>query len=300
MNIICSKPFSIDVTAVPCTPDIGPAVPATWSDPQPGALIVTGFDVSVFQVVPACPAGSATANWDGRFPVRATTAANNLIYSTPGSTFFVFAPFFVQGQSCLISIQLIASTSWNLTIRCESSLQVLWAGTKTVGLNPIGTYMRVANAGSADLPLCLHVNENPFDWSGMVWVPTLIQPDGTASASGAGANFAVSATANNPVSNSGTITGSMNYTGPVCGARVRITVTGADTGGFSSFRVQCNGITIAVDPAVGFAVGVTDHFFTIQNPASPGLPVVAMPIQVRAIAQTNVVGNSPAYSGVLT
>ena len=169
-----------------------------------------------------------------------------------------------------------------------------------MGLTPVGTYMRVPNGGSAALPLCLHIAEHNFDWSPMVWVPTLVQPNGTASASGAGPNFAVSATANAAVTNFGQILGTMTYTGPVIGSKVRITVTSADTGGFSSFRIRMNGITIAPDPAVGFAVGVTDHYFTINNPASPGAPCVALPIEVRAIAQTNVPGNSPAYSGVLT
>jgi hypothetical protein len=199
-----------------------------------------------------------------------------------------------------MSVQFIAGVSWNLTIRCESSLQVVWAGTKLVGLTPVGTYMRVANAGSADLPACLHVAESNMDWTPMVWVPTLVQPSGTAAASGAGPNFAVSASAATPVTNFGQILGTMLYTGPVKGVRVRITVNAADTGGFSSFRVRVNGNTLTVVPAVGFAVGVTDHYFTVFDPANPGSPLVGATVEIRAIAQTNVPGNSPDYSGVLT
>lgn len=154
----CQTRDSIEVVDV-CTPDTGPPVPATWSNPQPVSLTITGYDENAFQTVPACGAGSAVATFNGVLPVRATISAATLVWSTAGSTFFVFQPEFVQSQSALIFVQFLAGTQWKLLIRCEASLQEIWQGTKTVGLDPIGTYMRVPQAGSAALPLCLRVAE---------------------------------------------------------------------------------------------------------------------------------------------
>lgn len=298
--ISCEQSYSLTAAPLPCTPDVGPPTPANWSDPQPAGLVVTGYDPTAFTAFPVCPAGTATLIWDGSFPVRATTGPATLVYTAAGGNFFVFQPFFVDGQSCIMSVTFLGVLGWVCRIRCESSVQDFWVGTKAVGLTPVGTYMQAASVGSATGPACLHIAESNMDWSSMVWVPTLVQPTGTATASGAGPNFAVSATTPDATTNFGQILGTMTYTGPQKGVRVRITVTGADTGGFSSFRVRVNGSTLTVTPAVGFAVGVTDHYFTIFDPANPSSPLVGATIEIRAIAQTNVPGNSPAFSGVLT
>lgn len=154
----CTQEFSLEVQTG-CVPDTGPPVPLAWANPQPAGIKVTGYDASAFQIVPVCPGGTSVQNWDGTLPVMASTGPGTLIYATAGSTFFVFSPRFVQGQSCLCFVQFFGGVQWKLSIRCESSLQDLWLGSKTVGLTPIGTYMRVVSTGSADLPLCLHIAE---------------------------------------------------------------------------------------------------------------------------------------------
>lgn len=296
----CIEAFSLSSGSDPCTPDTGVPVPASWSDPQPSSLVITGFNENAFQVVPVCPAGSSTAHFDGSFPVRYAPDNFTLKYETAGSSGLIEQPYFLQADSVFATVIFVASTSWTLQIICETNVgQKVWVGKKLVGTDPTGTYNWVPNVGSATLPACVHVAQKNIDWTPMAWVPTLNQPNGTATASGNGPNFAVSASANAAVTNFGQILGTMTYTGPQVGVRVRITVTSADTGGFSSFRVRVNGSTLTVVPAVGFAVGVTDHYFTIFDPANPASPLVGATIEIRAIAQTNVVGNSPAFSGVL-
>lgn len=300
--ISCPQAFSLTAGSDPCTPDTGPPVPASWSDPQPSSLVITGFNENAFQVVPVCPGGTATAHFNGAFPVRYAPDAFTLKYESAGSSGLIEQPYFIQTDSVLATVLFVPSTSWTLQIICETNVgQKVWVGKKLVGTDPTGTYNWVPNVGSATLPACVHVAQNNIDWTPMVWVPTLNQPNGTASASGNGPNFAVSATANAAVTNFGQILGTMLYTGPIIGSKVAITVTGIDTGGFSSFRVRVNGSTLTVTPAVGFgALGTTYHYFTIFDPANPASPLVGATVEVRAIAQTNIVGNSPAFSGVLT
>lgn len=293
----CQQSFSLSAITDPCTPDTGPPAPATYSDPQPQALVVTGFSEAMFgDLSGACGAGTAADHWNGQLPVISNPNNVTLKYwpagLNPGIT-----PHLMQTSSVKPEMAFIAGSYWKFSMDCEGGAD-MWTGHKLVGLDPTGTYIRVSGASTLQ---CIHLATKSFDWSPMVWVPTLVQPNGTASASGNGPNFAVSATANAAVTNFGQILGTMLYTGPISGAKVDINVTGVDTGGFSSFRVRVNGNTVTVVPAVGFgSLGITEHYFTIQDPANPGSPLVGATIEVRAIAQTNVPGNSPAFSGVLS
>ncbi len=184
----CFANESIDVSDAPCVPDVGPPVPVTWSDPQPSGVVITGYSAAGFDSVGGCPAGGATDIFDGRLPVRETASAFDLRYwaasLVPGTT-----PLLVQTAGTIVEVGFNTGSHWRIAFVCSTGFADIWRGIKTVGLTPIGTYMRVN--GSATTPLCLVVAEQSFDWSTMVWVPTLVQPSGTASAVGVTNTFAV-------------------------------------------------------------------------------------------------------------
>jgi hypothetical protein len=124
-----------------------PAVPATWSFPQPGQVRIQSYDPSLFGPCAGCSAAGFPA-WDGTLPVQ--FAPNNFVnqYNPAGTDIGMgtFPQFTINGKGTAANSTGIACVFdggfyWELYIKCADGV-VIWEGTKFYGLDPTGVYVR--------------------------------------------------------------------------------------------------------------------------------------------------------------
>lgn len=171
-------PATITIKASPavCCPDAGTPVPAVFNVASPARVQIhdlAGF-VAALGACPGCSASAAPA-WDGKLPVKCTSAPDQLTYSLPGLTCVVFGTTLpavslsgLQIQTGIagddhsrIGVQFIPSARWEFAVQCKVSLgqSDVWIGEKLVGDTPQGTYIRKAGAagGIASGPGCVTI-----------------------------------------------------------------------------------------------------------------------------------------------
>lgn len=128
---------------------------------QPSRVRVANYLAANFGTITGCGNGGYVNIWDGTLPVQYFPAATTLKYWPAGSAFPNIAVFLIQNSAA--SIELLynpnyfgSSGAWTLTIACKIG-GTIWAGIKAVGLDPTGTYVRLAGSQQASGPNCLHI-----------------------------------------------------------------------------------------------------------------------------------------------
>jgi hypothetical protein len=174
-----ASPATIEIEAsnFACCGDIGNPVPGTWSNPQPARVRVHNYS-AVLAALGVCPGCDASGNpaWDGTLPVQLNDGGfATLIYWFPAGTTGayntpVLPPLSVAGKQIsngiavgfFIDIQLHAGVRWVFQIRCVATGQpgnqlLIWEGSKSVGNDPIGTYVQSSSSQTGANLGCLTI-----------------------------------------------------------------------------------------------------------------------------------------------
>lgn len=154
----CQQQCEINVTDA-CTPDTGPNVPTTWSNPQPARIRVVNYDANKFGIITGCGSLGVVTPWDGTLPVQYAPNNATLKYWPAGSAFPNVQNYLIQSSAAVIELFYVPTYfgthgAWHMVIDCLGG-GVIWEGLKDVGLDPTGTYMRLPSSQKAAGPACL-------------------------------------------------------------------------------------------------------------------------------------------------
>jgi hypothetical protein len=143
----CGSGYCVDNMCQAFGAVVLPAVPASWSLPQPAQIRIANYDPTLFGACAGCAAAGFPA-WDGTLPAR--YAPNNFVeYYNPVGTDIglgTFPQFNVQGKGTInsslgIACYLVGPTSWEIRITCADNV-LIWSGAKFYGDDPTGVYVR--------------------------------------------------------------------------------------------------------------------------------------------------------------
>ena len=170
MPFTCSQIVTAIVQDV-CTPDTGALAPGVFPPAlQPPSVTILDWNSQLgsLTLCPACPSGAGDPVFNSIFPVF--TAATQSWYPAGSDGVSVWPPYNIGGKRSdtggLFGLFWFPpgfagpNAVWCLSIACELNNSV-WVGIKTVGADPIGTYIRdttnLLGVVCSGAPGCYHV-----------------------------------------------------------------------------------------------------------------------------------------------